>query len=43
LLARVRHGSPSPVVFSMQGLIEDDGSLSPDGFSVTNAVVVIVQ
>jgi len=38
-----RAGFAAPLVVSMQGLIEDAGSLSPVGFSTTNAVVLSVE
>jgi hypothetical protein len=36
-------GFAQPRTLTLQGVIEDAGSLSADGFSVTNAVVLIVQ
>jgi hypothetical protein len=41
-LAR-EHGLPQAVTLTVQGIIEDNGSASPRGFSVTNAVELIVH
>ncbi|MBI1852620.1 MAG: hypothetical protein HYR85_19935 [Planctomycetes bacterium] len=32
-----------PVTFTIQGVLEDAGSANSTGFSVTNAVILIVQ
>ncbi|MBI1851376.1 MAG: IPT/TIG domain-containing protein [Planctomycetes bacterium] len=42
LVFRRPHGARAPGAVALQGLIQDDGSRSSDGFSVTNAVVVNV-
>ncbi|MBI1852734.1 MAG: hypothetical protein HYR85_20530 [Planctomycetes bacterium] len=36
-------GFPSPIDVTIQGVLQDDGSANPLGFSVTNAIVVHVQ
>ncbi|MBI3844200.1 MAG: hypothetical protein HY292_06115 [Planctomycetes bacterium] len=40
LLFRRPRGARAPAVVALQGLIQDSGSLSTDGFSITNAVVL---
>jgi len=36
-------GLPNPSAFLVQGVLEDDGAATPVGFSVTNAVILIVE
>jgi hypothetical protein len=36
-------GLMSPVTFTFQGLLEDDGSLHPSGFSITNSLTLVVE
>ena len=35
------NGLQQPRIFTIQGILEDDSTLHPKGFSVTNAVTVI--
>jgi Tol biopolymer transport system component len=42
VLANAPHGSRRTAVATLQGIIQDDGSELTEGFSVTNAVVVLV-
>ncbi len=43
VLFRSTSGVPRPLSVTFQGLIEDDGSLIPEGVSVTNAVLLRIQ
>lgn len=36
-------GFPVPATFIVQGVVEDDGSTSPQGLSVTNATVIAIR
>ncbi len=36
-------GAPNPIIVTLQGLIEDDGSQIPERWSVTNALIVHVR
>ncbi|MBI1852619.1 MAG: hypothetical protein HYR85_19930 [Planctomycetes bacterium] len=42
-VVRRTQGFANPVVFTLQGVIEDAGSASSTGFSVTNAVEVVIE
>ncbi|MBI1853229.1 MAG: IPT/TIG domain-containing protein [Planctomycetes bacterium] len=39
----VNHGAPRAVDLAFQGIIQDDGSTIPEGYSVTNAVILHVR
>jgi hypothetical protein len=43
ILVFLRRGAPSPVVGTLQGFIQDPGSIIAEGVSITNAVVLHVQ
>jgi Tol biopolymer transport system component len=42
LILRLAHGSPRPLVATLQGLIQDSASVVPQHVSVTNAIVLRV-